>query len=74
MHHLESGLRPAPGKDHRDAGVPSPATAHEADLLNIAPGQPLLLLQDVIQNEDGLTFEYSKVAFRGEKIKITLEF
>ena len=51
-----------------------PATAHEADLLNIAPGQPLLLLQDVIQNEDGLTFEYSKVAFRGEKIKITLEF
>ena len=51
-----------------------PATAHGSGSLNIAPGQPLLLLQDVIQNEDGLTFEYSKVAFRGEKIKITLEF
>ena len=51
----------------KDAEAVSVAERHQSS-------QPLLLLQDVIQNEDGLTFEYSKVAFRGEKIKITLEF
>lgn len=49
------------------------ATPQEADLLNIFPRQPLLLLQDEILDPDGRTFEYSKVLFRGEKIKITME-
>ena len=50
------------------------ANREEAELLNIAPGQPLLLLQDAILDDSGRTFEYAKVVFRGEKIKITLEF
>ena len=33
----------------------------------------LLLLQDRILDASGRTFEYSKVVFRGEKIKITME-
>lgn len=49
------------------------ATQGEAELLNIYPGQPLLLLRDQIMDAEGRTFEYSKVVFRGEKIKITME-
>lgn len=49
------------------------ANPTEAALLKIAPGQPLLLLQDQIMEASGRTFEYSKVIFRGEKIKVTLE-
>ena len=49
------------------------ANSTEASLLNIFPGQPLLLLQDRILDASGRTFEYSKVVFRGEKIKITME-
>ena len=49
------------------------ATPSEASLLNIFPGQPLLLLKDQILDAGGRTFEYSKVVFRGEKIKITME-
>ena len=49
------------------------ASSTEASLLNIFPGQPLLLLQDLILDASGRTFEYSKVVFRGEKIKITME-
>ena len=49
------------------------ASSTEASLLNIFPGQPLLLLQDRILDANGRTFEYSKVVFRGEKIKITME-
>ena len=49
------------------------ASSTEASLLNIFPGQPLLLLQDRILDASGRTFEYSKVVFRGEKIKITME-
>lgn len=49
------------------------ASPTEASLLNIFSGQPLLLLQDRILDSHGRTFEYSKVVFRGEKIRITLE-
>ena len=45
------------------------ANSTEASLLNIFPGQPLLLLQDRILDASGRTFEYSKVVFRGEKIE-----
>jgi len=50
------------------------ATAAEAKLLEVKPGYPLLLLQDVIYSRDGNPFEYSKVLFRGDKIKLKFEF
>ncbi len=50
------------------------ATEEEATLLNIQPGHPLLLLQDTIVDPNGVPFEYAKVVFRGDKIKLKLEF
>lgn len=64
------GLNRAKAVETLESVAAKPA---EASLLNIFPGQPLLLLQDQILDADGRTFEYSKVIFRGEKIKITME-
>ena len=50
------------------------ATANEAMLLKVKPKHPLLLLEDVISSEDGHVFEYAKVVFRGEKMKLRLQF
>lgn len=50
------------------------ATQEEADLLGVPVGHPLLLLQDTIVDQDGTPFEYAKVVFRGDKIKLKLEF
>lgn len=50
------------------------ATKQDAKILNVPPGHPLLLLHDTIMDEDGKPFEYASVLFRGEKIKLTLEF
>ena len=52
----------------------SVAAAAEAKLLNVKPGYPLLLLEDIIFSNDGNPFEYSKVLFRGDKIKLKFEF
>lgn len=50
------------------------ATADEAELLRVNPEHPLLLLEDTIFDADNNVFEYAKVVFRGEKIKLHLEF
>ena len=50
------------------------ARRDEAKLLDIPEGHPLLLLHDTIRDESGRTFEYASVLFRGEKIKLTLDF
>lgn len=50
------------------------ASKEEAKLLNIPLNHPLLLLHDTIIGKDGKPFESSYVLFRGEKIKIKLEF
>ena len=50
------------------------ASESEAALLGIPVGYPLLLLQDTIIGQDGRPFEYAKVVFRGDKIKLKLEF
>ena len=50
------------------------ATKEDAKILNISPGHPLLLLHDTIMEENGKPFEYASVLFRGEKIKLKLEF
>ncbi|MFY9396111.1 MAG: GntR family transcriptional regulator [Saccharofermentanales bacterium] len=50
------------------------ATKEEAELLDVTAGHPLLLLKDTVVDESGTPFEYAKVVFRGDKIKVRLEF
>lgn len=50
------------------------ARAYEAKLLSIKSGHPLLLLEDVIYSSNDQPFEYSRVLFRGDKIKLRFEF
>lgn len=50
------------------------ATKDEAKLLEVPVKHPLLLLQDTIADQEGIPFEYAKVVFRGDKVKLKLEF
>ncbi|MCL2694732.1 MAG: GntR family transcriptional regulator [Clostridiales bacterium] len=50
------------------------ASKTEADLLDIPAGHPLLLLQDTLVDKYGVPFEFAKVIFRGDKLKLRLEF
>ena len=50
------------------------ADSEKADYLNIYPGFPLILLEDRIYSSDNLLFEYTLVYFRGDKIKIKIEY
>lgn len=52
----------------------SVANQTEAKLLSVKQGYPLLLLQNTIYSPAGRPFEYSKVLFRGDKIKLKFEF
>jgi len=50
------------------------ATLEEAKMLSVKKLFPLLLLDSIVYTEDGLPIEFSKVLFRGDKIKLHLEF
>ena len=50
------------------------ATAEEAAMLQIKAGHPLLLLTDTIYGEGNRPYEYAKVIFRGDRIKLSFEF
>lgn len=50
------------------------ASAEEAAMLQIDRSYPLLLLEDVNKTVDGKIFEYTKVLFRGDKIKLHFEY
>ena len=50
------------------------ALPEEAELLNIRKGYPLLRLCDTISDRNGTVFEYSTVVFRGDKVKIRLQY
>lgn len=50
------------------------ASGEEAEMLGIEEGHPLLLLRDVIYDTHDKPYEYTKVLFRGDKIKIRLEY
>lgn len=51
-----------------------PASAEEAELLQIDRGYPILMLEDVNKAADGTIFEYTKVLFRGDKVKLHFEY
>lgn len=50
------------------------ALNEESSLLNVEKGHPLLLLRDILYSEDGNPYEYTKVVFRGDKVKIKLHY
>lgn len=50
------------------------ASAEEADLLGVSTAFPLLLLENRLYNSNHVPIEYSKVVFRGDKIKLRLEY
>ncbi len=50
------------------------ATANEGKLLQVKESAPLLLLEDFIYTKEDVPMEYSRVLFRGDKIKLKLEF
>lgn len=50
------------------------ADVPKAEILGITPGFPLIMLQDTIATNSGEIFEYTRVYFRGDKIKLRLEY
>lgn len=50
------------------------ATAREAELLGVKPGFTLLRLENTVYTLEDVPYEYSRIVFRGDKIKIKLEF
>lgn len=51
-----------------------PANSEVAGRLGIHPGDPVLLLQDVIFDASRAPFEYSKILFRGDKVQIQFAY
>ncbi|MFZ3071349.1 MAG: GntR family transcriptional regulator [Anaerolineaceae bacterium] len=50
------------------------ATKLESDLLDIERNYPLLMLEDINKTATGRVYEYTKVLFRGDKIKLNFEY
>ena len=50
------------------------ANEREAEMMLVEPRCPLLMLEDINKTSAGVVFEYSKVLFRGDKIKLHFEF
>ena len=47
------------------------ATEKEAKLLGISKGYPLILMEEITRDEDKKVFEYTKIIFRGDVIKLS---
>ncbi|MCL2117438.1 MAG: GntR family transcriptional regulator [Planctomycetaceae bacterium] len=50
------------------------ASAYEAEILGVRKRFHLLLLKNFISSEYGIPFEYAKIVFRGDKIKLKFEY
>lgn len=50
------------------------ASESEAKLLNIPEGYPLLLLKEINRTAADQAFEYTKIVFRGDMIKIEFDY
>ena len=49
------------------------ASPHEAALLNVESGSPLLLIHRITYDQDGRAFEYVKSLYRGDRYKFVTE-
>ncbi|HEY3436732.1 MAG TPA: GntR family transcriptional regulator [Actinotalea sp.] len=65
------GLAMRQVEEHLEAAA---ARTEEAELLRMRRGQPVLVLQDVISDDDGTRFEYSTIVFRGDKIRLGFDY
>lgn len=50
------------------------ASSTEGALLRINPGEPLLLLRQEVSTPAGLPFEYTRILFRGDRVKIAYSY
>ena len=50
------------------------ASTSKAKHLDVEPGFPLILLQDQIYSKDNTLFEYTRVYFRGDRVKIRIQY
>lgn len=50
------------------------ATFEEASKLGILPGHPLLLLSSLVYSTEKFPFEYAKVVYRGDLIKLSFDY
>ena len=50
------------------------ASFDEASSLGILPGHPLLLLCSLIYDKDNLPYEYTKILFRGDRIRLSFHY
>ncbi len=49
-------------------------SGEEADLLELAEGRPVLLLQDILYDQNEHPFEFTKIIFPGDKIRLRFTF
>lgn len=50
------------------------ATEFEADLLGIKPGEVIIIMEATGELEKGLVFQFSKILFRGDKMKLRFDY
>lgn len=67
----DHGLRAHTTAESLEAVV---AREEEARLLDLNEGDPVLRLEDVIRDATGRVFEYSTIAFRGDRMKLHFRF
>lgn len=65
------GLAMKQVEEHLEAKA---ASAAEAEHLGMRRGQPVLLLEDVICDDNSLAFEYSTIVFRGDKVRLGFDY
>jgi GntR family transcriptional regulator len=58
-------------REHLESGSAGP---EEGQLLGLPAGRPVLRLEDVIADAGGTVFEYSRIVFRGDKIRIRFDY
>jgi GntR family transcriptional regulator len=46
----------------------------DARMLGLSPGKPALLLTDLISRADGAPFEYSRIVFRGDSMRLRFDY
>ena len=50
------------------------ASAETAEKLEVRAGAPLLMLQHSVAARDGRLFEYARITFRGDKVRLHMEY
>ncbi|MGA4508053.1 GntR family transcriptional regulator [Propionibacteriaceae bacterium G1746] len=67
----DHGLRMASVHESLESAI---ASKSEAEALDARPGAPVLLLQQHIRHDNGVMFEFTKIVFRGDKVKLDFQY